>query len=134
MSVKTADEDLGRQSAIFALYFFFQAQDGIRDLIVTGVQTCALPISLPLPQQPDAARPQEVDLVRGQPGPVDDGAVPERLYFEVAAEVDDVGGRKARGREGLELGVEARIRRGGAHAGAPGGRGGARLLEHPPCQ
>src|SRR5206468_4503874 len=25
-------------------YFFFQAEDGIRDLIVTGVQTCALPI------------------------------------------------------------------------------------------
>src|SRR5206468_4933516 len=28
------------------LFFFFQAEDGIRDLIVTGVQTCALPISL----------------------------------------------------------------------------------------
>src|SRR5206468_5531976 len=27
------------------LLFFFQAEDGIRDLIVTGVQTCALPIS-----------------------------------------------------------------------------------------
>src|SRR5256886_12770766 len=27
-------------------YFFFQAEDGIRDLTVTGVQTCALPISL----------------------------------------------------------------------------------------
>src|SRR5690349_3124268 len=26
-------------------YFFFQAEDGIRDLYVTGVQTCALPIS-----------------------------------------------------------------------------------------
>src|SRR2546430_6601948 len=26
------------------LYFFFQAEDGIRDLTVTGVQTCALPI------------------------------------------------------------------------------------------
>src|SRR5206468_5882059 len=25
-------------------FFFFQAEDGIRDLIVTGVQTCALPI------------------------------------------------------------------------------------------
>src|SRR2546421_4601165 len=28
-----------------AAVFFFQAEDGIRDLIVTGVQTCALPIS-----------------------------------------------------------------------------------------
>src|SRR2546421_2536666 len=27
-----------------ASIFFFQAEDGIRDLIVTGVQTCALPI------------------------------------------------------------------------------------------
>src|SRR5690349_23618207 len=27
--------------------FFFQAEDGIRDLYVTGVQTCALPIFIP---------------------------------------------------------------------------------------
>src|SRR3989441_1074763 len=39
-------------------FFFFQAEDGIRDKLVTGVQTCALPISLsqsicclPLPVQ-----------------------------------------------------------------------------------
>src|SRR6266853_2388861 len=31
-------------SCIF-FFFFFQAEDGIRDLTVTGVQTCALPIS-----------------------------------------------------------------------------------------
>src|SRR5437867_6914307 len=30
--------------------FFFQAEDGIRDRTVTGVQTCALPISLKCPQ------------------------------------------------------------------------------------
>src|SRR5205809_5147213 len=28
----------------FVLFFFFQAEDGIRDVAVTGVQTCALPI------------------------------------------------------------------------------------------
>src|SRR6266403_4247641 len=28
-------------------FFFFQAEDGIRDLYVTGVQTCALPILHP---------------------------------------------------------------------------------------
>src|SRR5437016_435802 len=28
-----------------SIYFFFQAEDGIRDWSVTGVQTCALPIS-----------------------------------------------------------------------------------------
>src|SRR3989440_1228563 len=29
---------------VLGYFFFFQAEDGIRDLIVTGVQTCALPI------------------------------------------------------------------------------------------
>src|SRR5690606_39500781 len=29
------------------IFFFFQAEDGIRDFHVTGVQTCALPISPP---------------------------------------------------------------------------------------
>src|SRR3712207_7275835 len=32
-------------------FFFFQAEDGIRDIGVTGVQTCALPISLPQGRQ-----------------------------------------------------------------------------------
>src|SRR5256884_5601491 len=36
------------------LVFFFQAEDGIRDVAVTGVQTCALPISF---GPPDARRP-----------------------------------------------------------------------------
>src|SRR3712207_6882518 len=30
----------------FEFFFFFQAEDGIRDIGVTGVQTCALPIYL----------------------------------------------------------------------------------------
>src|SRR5438270_4875975 len=30
---------------VWCFFFFFQAEDGIRDLTVTGVQTCALPIS-----------------------------------------------------------------------------------------
>src|SRR5947209_12820530 len=34
------------------LFFFFQAEDGIRDIGVTGVQTCALPIFLQLPEIP----------------------------------------------------------------------------------
>src|SRR2546422_2197598 len=32
--------------APFCFFFFFQAEDGIRDVAVTGVQTCALPISV----------------------------------------------------------------------------------------
>src|SRR2546421_267125 len=35
---------LGGKSAADKVNFFFQAEDGIRHLIVTGVQTCALPI------------------------------------------------------------------------------------------
>src|SRR2546426_3784829 len=31
--------------SILCIFFFFQAEDGIRDYKVTGVQTCALPIS-----------------------------------------------------------------------------------------
>src|SRR5687768_18594520 len=31
-------------SNVCCIYFFFQAEDGIRDVAVTGVQTCALPI------------------------------------------------------------------------------------------
>src|SRR3989440_7956363 len=34
-----------RVCVLSTFFFFFQAEDGIRDLIVTGVQTCALPIS-----------------------------------------------------------------------------------------
>src|SRR5947207_10376843 len=36
------------------VYFFFQAEDGIRDHCVTGVQTCALPISRVAPAWRDA--------------------------------------------------------------------------------
>src|SRR5256886_10919160 len=41
-----ASSERGRLSycADGVVFFFFQAEDGIRDLTVTGVQTCALPI------------------------------------------------------------------------------------------
>src|SRR2546427_5954261 len=40
------------------VFFFFQAEDGIRDLTVTGVQTCALPISLPATPMTQVHRPK----------------------------------------------------------------------------
>src|SRR5258707_786886 len=46
-------------------FFFFQAEDGIRDIGVTGVQTCALPISLPA----DPQRWLLDQLARYQPQP-----------------------------------------------------------------
>src|SRR2546430_5996311 len=39
--------------SIIFLFFFFQAEDGIRDLTVTGVQTCALPIYRRGARRPD---------------------------------------------------------------------------------
>src|SRR5687767_15356716 len=36
----------------FFFFFFFQAEDGIRDKLVTGVQTCALPIYLAVDRAP----------------------------------------------------------------------------------
>src|SRR2546430_6049342 len=45
------------RSLIRVFFFFFQAEDGIRDLTVTGVQTCALPIC------------SEVDADIGRPDP-----------------------------------------------------------------
>src|SRR2546430_4424450 len=40
------ERERGRTSIELGLGIFFQAEDGIRDLTVTGVQTCALPIWL----------------------------------------------------------------------------------------
>src|SRR5690606_41027804 len=37
---------MDRTFSVVIVFFFFQAEDGIRDFHVTGVQTCALPICL----------------------------------------------------------------------------------------
>src|SRR5256886_10651986 len=43
--IRRVGESLARPLNVDVRIFFFQAEDGIRDLTVTGVQTCALPIS-----------------------------------------------------------------------------------------
>src|SRR5206468_9883859 len=59
------------------ILFFFQAEDGIRDLIVTGVQTCALPIY----NMPDAALDATERQFRGLLGAAaDDVAMHLTLY------------------------------------------------------
>src|SRR5262249_58236043 len=45
---------------VLYFYFFFQAEDGIRDWSVTGVQTCALPIFSPMEQPHDLLRNAEI--------------------------------------------------------------------------
>src|SRR6202047_4507259 len=42
-------ESRGAVMATLVISFFFQAEDAIRDRTVTGVQTCALPISSSIP-------------------------------------------------------------------------------------
>src|SRR5437870_8423251 len=49
-------------------FFFFQAEDGIRDGHVTGVQTCALPISPARRSQPARPRPEPARASRSSPG------------------------------------------------------------------
>src|SRR6266446_7504147 len=53
---------MGPMRAISSL-FFFQAEDGIRDYKVTGVQTCALPISEYMDGQVVLLEPAQVSLV-----------------------------------------------------------------------
>src|SRR5689334_24005244 len=72
---------------VFLYFFFFQAEDGIRDGTVTGVQTCALPISekdLPPVQLQQHQPPHQdigggVDAAAGHAAEEDDAAVEERL-------------------------------------------------------
>src|SRR5256885_16645405 len=82
------------------IFFFFQAEDGIRDYKVTGVQTCALPIS-PVVKVGNLEPVREflhvrdvVDayarlLVRGQPGETynvasGQGIALHQLFFKLA--------------------------------------------------
>src|SRR5829696_1356544 len=51
--------------SLLAFFFFFQAQAGIRDWSVTGVQTCALPISPIERARADQCCPSERWCARG---------------------------------------------------------------------
>src|SRR5690606_39691186 len=52
------------QKKLVYFFFFFQAEDGIRDFHVTGVQTCALPIYLKVFQSRAAGLEQEAREAR----------------------------------------------------------------------
>src|SRR2546421_4824656 len=76
------------ESCLLLCFFFFQAEDGIRDLIVTGVQTCALPISeltgsaRRSPHRGRPLRPLPAFLYRGHGGRRHDRAPPHRSTAE----------------------------------------------------
>src|SRR3989441_4712068 len=83
----------------FFFFFFFQAEDGIRDKLVTGVQTCALPIS--------AAAPERLSATTGRYDP---------RPAQVAA-VDESGDPRFRLRHGVVHG--AAVPRGSSHGPRP---------------
>src|SRR5258708_32700360 len=66
---------------LLSYFFFFQAEDGIRDDLVTGVQTCALPISEPVTLTREIAN-SRFDDAEGQRVEPDDLPV-ERALREV---------------------------------------------------
>src|SRR5438309_8296524 len=69
------------------IYFFFQAEDGIRDGTVTGVQTCALPIS---------ARPSFRSISRRiNTPPFDDSFPPSNVAVIVFPPTGDRPGRNS---------------------------------------
>src|SRR3712207_7250133 len=77
---------------IIFCFFFFQAEDGIRDIGVTGVQTCALPIFEP-------------DLILSQNGcdahaldPLTHLSATMRLYEHVPRRVHDLAHELCEGR------------------------------------
>src|SRR2546426_10226791 len=76
-----------------SLIFFFQAEDGIRDYKVTGVQTCALPISVAL-----GKRQQVVEMDEGQAGTMNQ-PVPlrERQVRDANRRIHQASGARAHG-------------------------------------
>src|SRR3712207_8634795 len=67
--------------SVIHLFFFFQAEDGIRDFGVTGVQTCALPIS--------SGSSVRVPAVAGQFYPADPGELTRLVDELLALDVPD---------------------------------------------
>src|SRR3712207_7107184 len=85
--------------------FFFQAEDGIRDIGVTGVQTCALPIyGYDLVARGEARRPE----VTNGPGAADVPLFPPRRPHRAAVGVHEDDEPRS---EERRVGKECRSRR-----------------------
>src|SRR5699024_11674449 len=105
-------------SVVSLIIFFFQAEDGIRDRNVTGVQTCALPISLARPQaaasaaatmSQDVRRPRRSMTRPRMTMAVAETTVPAAYRIEKA--VRDRSEERRVGKEWRARGAEARWKR-----------------------
>src|SRR5690606_39558773 len=69
-------------------YFFFQAEDGIRDFHVTGVQTCALPIYIEkaIAELEEALKGDDKDAIEAKTEKLAEasGTLAQKLYAEQA--------------------------------------------------
>src|SRR5256885_8889084 len=81
---------------VYVFFFFFQAEDGIRDYKVTGVQTCALPIFKTLLGQP--AR-HLLGRLQAHAAVADAVAQPDQLQLP-AGDVQDRSEERRVGKEG----------------------------------
>src|SRR5215207_10617614 len=96
-------------------FFFFQAEDGIRDPLVTGVQTCALPISRGTVTRVDPRSNRVTAVIPIGNAPRAIAADGERLWVAVAA---GGGGAPARDAARAATGAVTAPACGGVIAGA----------------
>src|SRR2546426_5024898 len=75
------------------MFFFFQAEDGIRDYKVTGVQTCALPISRP----PGHDRTEHLRAQSGRVREAGEGAVRHGVHIRRGTDLPAEVGLRGRG-------------------------------------
>src|SRR2546430_11905426 len=106
--------DCVRMFCVF--FFFFQAEDGIRDLTVTGVQTCALPISneltldtakMKLIAEPERVLAHVVALKVEEEKPAE--AVAAEAATPAEPEVIKKGKKEVEGEEGAETEVKPKV-------------------------
>src|SRR5256885_7340216 len=94
MNSQVADAAGGEVVSYGLIFFFFQAEDGIRDYKVTGVQTCALPICIIFGRSVNESRemlgrllaqehPVEADIVV----PVPDSGVPAAVGYALESKI-----------------------------------------------
>src|SRR2546429_1874131 len=92
-------------------FFFFQAEDGIRDVAVTGVQTCALPISPRTSVSGGEAEPGGASCYSAPSGPGQDGSTFSGTETFLGGHYDTTRPRQSRRRsEERRVGKECRSR------------------------